>query len=198
VITGEEEARLGYLAVKTGLGLSGDRLAIFDSGGGSTQFTLGGGTTLEAQFSLNVGAVRLTEQFHLQGPVSPEQLRQVMDALAAEFSRLGDWPPPDVLVGIGGTVTNLAAVKLGLTAYRPEAVQGTALEQTEVERQIGLYQGRDAAARRQIAGLDPRRADVILAGACVVRMIMTKLHQRCLTVSDRGLRHGLLVERFGC
>jgi exopolyphosphatase/guanosine-5'-triphosphate,3'-diphosphate pyrophosphatase len=197
VISGEEEAQLGYLAVEAGLGLGDDRLAIFDTGGGSTQFTFGGRQGADRQFSLNLGAVRLTEQFHLSGPVTPEQLREATDTIAAEFSRLDGLTPPSVLVGMGGTVTNLAAVKLALKAYDPAAVQGVVLDLAEVDRQIGLYHRLDVAGRRQIVGLDPRRADVVLAGACVVRTVMVKLHQHQLTVSDRGLRHGLLVQRFG-
>jgi exopolyphosphatase/pppGpp-phosphohydrolase len=67
----------------------------------------------------------------------------------------------------------------------------------EIDRQIELYRSRDAEARRGIVGLQPKRAEVILAGACIVRTVMDKLGQQSLTVSDRGLRHGLLVHRFG-
>jgi exopolyphosphatase/guanosine-5'-triphosphate,3'-diphosphate pyrophosphatase len=70
------------------------------------------------------------------------------------------------------------------------------LSRAEVERQIELYRSRDVEARRQIVGLQPKRADVILAGACVVRTVLDKLGRDALSVSDRGLRHGLLVDRF--
>jgi exopolyphosphatase/guanosine-5'-triphosphate,3'-diphosphate pyrophosphatase len=66
-----------------------------------------------------------------------------------------------------------------------------------VERQIELYSSRSTEERRQIVGLQPKRADVILAGACIVRTVMDKLQKDSLAVSDRGLRHGLLVDRFG-
>jgi exopolyphosphatase/guanosine-5'-triphosphate,3'-diphosphate pyrophosphatase len=98
---------------------------------------------------------------------------------------------------MGGAVTNLAAVKHGLAKYDPDVVQGTVLDRAEIDRQIELYRVRDAEARRAIVGLQPKRADVILAGACIVRTVMDKLDAPALTVSDRGLRHGLLVERFG-
>ena len=75
-------------------------------------------------------------------------------------------------------------------------MQGSVLTRAEVERQIELYRSRDVEGRRQIPGLQPKRADVILAGACVVRTVMAKLGRDALTVSDRGLRHGLLVDRF--
>jgi exopolyphosphatase/guanosine-5'-triphosphate,3'-diphosphate pyrophosphatase len=98
---------------------------------------------------------------------------------------------------VGGAVTNLAAVKHGLTTYDRDVVQGTVLDRAEIDRQIDLYRARDAAGRREIPGLQPARAEVILAGACIVRTIMDKLGCDELTVSDRGLRHGVLHERFG-
>ena len=98
---------------------------------------------------------------------------------------------------MGGAVTNITAVKHALAAYDPDVVQGAVLDRAEIDRQIELYRSRDADARRAIVGLQPKRADVILAGACIVRTVMEKLDQETLTVSDRGLRHGLLIERFG-
>jgi exopolyphosphatase / guanosine-5'-triphosphate,3'-diphosphate pyrophosphatase len=98
---------------------------------------------------------------------------------------------------MGGAVTNLAAVELELAAYDPEVVQGTVLDAAEVDRQIEVYRIRSADERREITGLQPNRAEVILAGACVVRTVMSVLGCDSLTVSDRGLRHGVLVERFG-
>jgi exopolyphosphatase/guanosine-5'-triphosphate,3'-diphosphate pyrophosphatase len=76
-------------------------------------------------------------------------------------------------------------------------VQGTVLDRAEIDRQIELYRSMDAATRRGIVGLQPNRAEVILAGACVIRTVMEKLGKTSLTVSDRGLRHGVLAERFG-
>jgi exopolyphosphatase/guanosine-5'-triphosphate,3'-diphosphate pyrophosphatase len=86
---------------------------------------------------------------------------------------------------------------LGLVTYDPDAVQGARLTADEVDRQIELYRTRSAEARRHVVGLQPKRADVILAGACIVRTVLRKLRKSELTVSDRGLRHGLLVDRFG-
>ena len=71
------------------------------------------------------------------------------------------------------------------------------LDRAEIDRQIELYRTRTADERREITGLQPARAEVILAGACIVRTVLDKLQCDELTVSDRGLRHGLLVERFG-
>ena len=83
IIPGEEEGRLAYLAVKSGLGLADGSLAIFDTGGGSTQFTFGHGSTVEERFSLNVGAVRFTEKYGLAGVISAEQLQTAKQAIAS-------------------------------------------------------------------------------------------------------------------
>jgi exopolyphosphatase / guanosine-5'-triphosphate,3'-diphosphate pyrophosphatase len=197
VISGEEEARLAYLAAVAGLGLGDGRRVVFDTGGGSTQFTIGDEDKVDEQFSVNVGAVRLTNQFGLGGPVSRERLDEALAAIAAEFGRLDGVAHPQALVGMGGAITNMTAVMLGLARYDPEAVQGSVLSRAAVDRQIELYRAHDVEQRREIVGLQPRRADVILAGACVVRTVMEKLGRDALTVSDRGLRHGVLVERFG-
>ena len=197
VIPGEEESRLAYLAVKAGLGLAEGSLVVFDTGGGSTQFTFGQAARVDERFSVDVGAVRYTERFGLSGAVTPELLREALAAISADLSRIDGRPAPDALVAMGGAVTNITAVKHGLATYDPDVVQGTVLDRAEIDRQIEMYRTRDAEARRAIVGLQPKRADVILAGACVVRTVMEKLGQESFTVSDRGLRHGLLVERFG-
>jgi exopolyphosphatase/guanosine-5'-triphosphate,3'-diphosphate pyrophosphatase len=197
VISGEEESRLAYLAVRAGLGATEGSLVVFDTGGGSSQFTFGRGPQVEERFSVNVGAVRYTERFGLAGAVAPELLGDALAAIAADLARLDGRPRPDALVGMGGAVTNMTAVQLGLASYDPDRVQGAVLDRAELDRQIELYRSRDAEARRGIVGLQPKRAEVILAGACIVRTIMDKLGQQTLTVSDRGLRHGLLVHRFG-
>jgi exopolyphosphatase/guanosine-5'-triphosphate,3'-diphosphate pyrophosphatase len=196
VISGDVEARLAYLAARAGLDLAEGSLVVFDTGGGSTQFTFGQGSQVDERFSVGVGAVRYTERFGLAKAVTPEVLSEALAAIAGDLSRLDGRSPPDALVGMGGAVTNIAAVHHRLTTYDPDVVQGTVLDRAEIARQIELYRSRDADARRAIAGLQPKRSDVILAGACIVATVMDKLDQRTLTVSDRGLRHGLLVERF--
>ncbi|MEW5740670.1 MAG: Ppx/GppA family phosphatase [Myxococcota bacterium] len=197
VISGEEEARLAYLAARAGLGLRGGRVVVFDTGGGSTQLTFGRDDEVEERFSVDVGAARFTEAFKLDRVVSPGQLEEALEAIAKDLRRLDGRPAPDALVGMGGAVTNLTAVKHGLAKYDPNVVQGTVLSRAEIDRQIELYRTKDADARRAIVGLQPKRAEVILAGACIVKTVMEKLGKDSLTVSDRALRHGVLAERFG-
>lgn len=197
IISGDEESRLAYLAATSELGLEGRSLAVFDSGGGSTQFTFGHGRDVAERFSVDVGAVRVTERYALDGPVSDAALTAAREAIALDLARLDGRATPDAVVGLGGTATNLAAVKLGLATYDPVVVRGSALDRNEVDRQIELYRTRTADERRSIVGLQAERADIILAGACIVRVVIEKLGVESFTVSDRGVRHGLLVDRFG-
>ena len=196
VISGEEEGRLAYLAAKSGLGLKTGSLVVFDTGGGSSQFTFGHDSNVDDRFSVEVGAVRYTERYQLDGVVSLDTLHEAMAAISADLSRIDGRPVPDKLVAMGGVVTNMTAVKHQLAAYDPTVVQGAVLDRAEIDRQIELYRSRDAEARRAIIGLQPKRAEVILAGACIVRTVMEKLGMERFTVSDRGLRHGVLAERF--
>jgi exopolyphosphatase/guanosine-5'-triphosphate,3'-diphosphate pyrophosphatase len=197
VISGEEEARLAFLAATSGIERVDGSLIVFETGGGSTQFTFGQGERVEEQFSVPVGAVRITEQFGLDGVVDDTALASALDAIAADLASLDGQPTPAGLVAMGGAVTNLASVKHELATYDPEVVQGSELDVDELDRLIELFRTRSAEERRAIVGLQPKRAEVILAGACIVRTVMGKLGRESLTVSDRGLRHRLLVERFG-
>jgi exopolyphosphatase/guanosine-5'-triphosphate,3'-diphosphate pyrophosphatase len=196
VIPGDEESRLAYLAVKTGVGLGEGSLAVFDTGGGSTQMTFGHGDRVDERFSVNVGAVRYTERFGLARAVDDETVRAALAAISADLARLDGRSPVDALVAMGGAITNIAAVRHALASYDPDVVQGTVLGRTEIDRQVELYRTTDLEERRQVVGLQPARAEVILAGACIVRTVMDKLGRDSLMVSDRALRHGLLDERF--
>jgi exopolyphosphatase/guanosine-5'-triphosphate,3'-diphosphate pyrophosphatase len=197
VLSGDDEARLAYFAVVTGLALGDAATVVFDTGGGSSQFTFGRGAHIEERFSVNVGAVRYMERFTLDAAVTPAVIHAVMDSLRGDLSILDGRGGARTLVGIGGAVTTMAAVSRGMTQYEAGVVQGTVLARSEVDRQIDLYAPLGTHDRRMIAGLPAARADIILCGACIVRAIMEKLAADAVTVSARGLRHCVLMERFG-
>ena len=197
IISGEEEARLSYLAATAALGLAAGSLAVFETGGGSSQFTFGDGRDVSERFSVDLGAAGLTERFRLDHVVSDDVLAAAFDAVAVELVRLDGRLVPESLVALGGAVTNMAAVKHELAVYDANVVQGTVLDLEEIDRQVELYRTRTADERRKIVGLQPKRAEVILAGACIVRTGVAKLGKESAIVSDRGLRHGVLLERFG-
>ena len=174
-ISGEEESRLAYLAVRAELdrpmapSWSSTREEAAPSSPSAS------GAEVDDRFSVDVGAVRYTERFGLDAAVSTETLRPRSMRSPSDLHRLEGRPAPDALVGMGGAMTNITAVKLGLDPYDPDAVQGAILERAEIDRQIEMYRSLDLDARRAIVGLQRNRADVILAGACIVRTIMAML-----------------------
>jgi exopolyphosphatase / guanosine-5'-triphosphate,3'-diphosphate pyrophosphatase len=197
VISGEDEARLAYQAAVAAAGARTGRVVVFDTGGGSSQFTFGQDGRIEERFSVNVGAVSMTERFGLDQAVPADALVAALEGIGTELSALDDRERPAALIGMGGAITNLSAVSLSLAAYDPDAIQGLVLDRAEIDRQVEQYRSLDADGRRSIVGLQPKRAEVMLAGALIVRTVMEKLGAEALVVSDRGLRHGVLLERFG-
>ncbi len=194
VLSGEEEARLSYLAVLSGLGAGEGRVVVFDTGGGSTEFIFGNGEEMLDRYSLNVGSRQPTEEFCKSDPVTADELAAMVAHIDREFARLE--PGVDSLVGMGGTVTGLGAVYHKMAVYDPDVIQGSVLTLAEVERQIKMYRSQTIEERRRTVGLMPKRADIILAGAVIVMTVMRRLGAAELTISDRGLRHGLFYDRY--
>ena len=194
VIPGDEEARLSYIAVMSGISVGDKNLVTFDTGGGSTEFVYGKGEAMLKKFSVNLGAVRLTEQFFKNDPVVPDNVKAAKELIKKELAEGGVDGKTDFLVGMGGTVTSIASVKHKMAEYDPDVIQGSMLTRADIERQISEYSRKTLEERKKIVGLQPKRADVILAGACIVDVIMEMLGVEELTVSDRGLRHGLMYE----
>ncbi|MGD9572262.1 MAG: Ppx/GppA family phosphatase [Thermoleophilia bacterium] len=197
VIPGDEEARLGYLAaIGAAARDPGARIVVAETGGGSSQFTAGSGARVVERFSIDLGAVRLTEAFGLDGPVGPDTVARARAAAADDLGRVAGLPRPDLLLGMGGAFTNLAAVHHALAEYDPAVIEGTVLDRDEIDRQIELYRAMTADGRRGITGLQAGRAEVILAGALIAGAILEALGRDAVTVTDRGLRHALVDERF--
>ena len=197
VLSGEEEAQNSYVAVMSGIpGAADADLVTMDTGGGSTEFVFGTAGKIVRKFSLNVGAVRFTEKYLSQMPVAPEKLAEAQVEIKKELSEGGVSGPVKFLVGMGGTVTSMASVKHKMAKYDPDVIQGSKLTLDDINAQIADYAAKTLDQRREIVGLQPKRADVILAGACIVRAVMELTGVSELTVSDRGLRHGLMYELF--
>ena len=198
VISGSAEARYSFLAVQRGLSLPGHELLVIDIGGGSTEFILGNETGVTRAVSIDVGTVRLTERYLHSDPVSAEEVATMSRAaethLARITSEIAAQAGSPTLVGIAGTFTTLAAIERKLGRYSHSQVHGSVLTLTEVKRQVAMLQERSIAERKQIVGLEPKRADVIFAGAYLIEKIMERLGARRVVVSDQGVRYGLLHE----
>ena len=194
VIPGEEEARLAYLAVLSGLALQDGKLAIFDTGGGSTEFIFGEGSSVSKRFSVDLGAIRITETHFTSDPVSQADVEAAIAEIDGAFKENGVDGAVAQLVGMGGTVTSMGAVKHKMAKYDPDVIQGSSLTLADIEEQIEAYSSRTVEERKEIVGLQPKRADVILAGACILKVIVNRLGVNALTISDRGLRHGMAFD----
>ncbi len=200
VLNGAEEASYSYLAVQKGLSLLGKEVLVVDVGGGSTEFIWGREDRLHRSASLDVGSVRLTERFLPSDPVREEEYDRLIAHIDHELENLRlEWSAEthfDRMVGIAGTFTTLAAVQKKLTRYSHSEVHGSHLDRAEVKRQIHLFKVKTIAERKAIAGLEPKRADVILAGAVLVDRIMELFLTDRVVVSDQGIRYGLLYEKL--
>ncbi len=198
VISGDEEAAYSFLAVERGLSLTGELLVI-DIGGGSTEFIRGSGAGFSEALSIDVGSVRLTERFLHADPVRAEEIAAMNQAIEQELKplleRFQNSASPLTLVGIAGTFTTLAAVEKKMERYVHAEVHGSSLSLAEVRRQIDLFSGCSLEERRRIVGLEAKRADVILAGACLIERILNLFRADSVVVSDQGVRYGLLHER---
>lgn len=197
VIPGEEEAQLSYTAVMSGIsGAAEANLVSFDTGGGSTEFVFGEKGVMKRKFSLNIGGIRITEDYLSEMPVPAEKLAAARAQVRRELSDGGVTSGAEFLVGMGGNVTSIASVKHQMKVYDPDVIQGSKLTLDDIRAQIADYAGKTLEERKTIVGLQPKRADVILAGACIIEAAMELCGVSELTVSDRGLRHGLLYKLF--
>jgi exopolyphosphatase/guanosine-5'-triphosphate,3'-diphosphate pyrophosphatase len=197
VISGEEEGRLAFEAVARGReeeGAAAGRLLVLDIGGGSTEVIAGEGRRLDWARSLDLGSVRLTERFLLDDPPLVPQRQALVAQVRAAFAALPEPPGagPIDLVGIAGTNTTLAAMKAGLRVYDAEAIRRTPIAPGELDDLIARLATMPAAARLALPGLEPGREDVILAGAVIAREALARFRMAAMSVSDRGVRHGVI------
>jgi exopolyphosphatase/guanosine-5'-triphosphate,3'-diphosphate pyrophosphatase len=199
VIPGEDEARLGLLGVRAGLPNAPARLAMMDIGGGSTELVVAEGETILAAVSTRVGVVKLTESCLHTDPPLPTELETVRRKAVERLDRartveLRGVPSGNTLVGTAGTVTSLAAVDLALVPYDPVRVSGHRITRVRIAQILHRLASLPLADRRRVPGLEPARADVIVAGGVICLAAMEVLGFPELTVSDGGLREGILLD----
>jgi exopolyphosphatase/guanosine-5'-triphosphate,3'-diphosphate pyrophosphatase len=195
VIDGEREASLTFRAVVTSFpDAAVGALTVVDIGGGSTEIVLASDGDVRFRTSLPLGSVRLTEAFVDHDPPTDAERTSIADAVDAAISAVPFAGEPATLIGVAGTVTSLAALSLELASYDPGRVHGHRLSRPELSREIARLGAATQAQRERMIGLDPRRADVIYAGALILDRIATAAGVSEIRVSDRGIRWGLLYE----
>jgi exopolyphosphatase/guanosine-5'-triphosphate,3'-diphosphate pyrophosphatase len=182
LLSGSDEAQLTRRGVANGRKLGDDTL-VLDVGGGSTELI-----TARERTSLDVGSVRLTERYLHSDPPTDEELDAAARAVRDELPSL----EPDGAIGVAGTITTLAALELG--GYDPQRVHGYRLSREGVGAQLDRLASLPLAQRRELAGLEPERAPVIVAGAVIVREVLDRYGLAGLEVSERDILHGAALE----
>ena len=196
VLDGEEEARLSFRSAVAHFDMGVGRTVVMDIGGGSLELALAAEGVIERLGSMPFGAIRLTEEFFSDG-VSAKAVRklrkEVASGIKSELPRRA-WRGSQ-LIGSGGTFTNLAGIYLarqGILTAR--SVHAAHIPRADLEHILDSLAEMSSEERREVAGLNPERADIIVAGIAVAAEVVRRLEARDIVVSRYGIREGLLLE----
>lgn len=201
VIEGAEEARLGFYGAITGLKKKGYILLI-DIGGGSTEFILGSyDEGILFLRSVDIGAVRLTEKFIGHSDPVSEILRDemrgyILNEIRNIFLSLKKYQVDEV-IGIGGTITTFSAMIQGMKEYDMEKIHHSRLNRKQVEETLAMLANKSLEERMMVDGLQPKRADIIVAGGMILSVIMDLFSIENMMVSEYDNLEGALYSRFG-
>ncbi|MDF2775989.1 MAG: Ppx/GppA phosphatase, partial [Geminicoccaceae bacterium] len=196
LLKGDDEARLSFRSALAHFELGVGRAVVMDIGGGSLELTLSADGLLDRLISLPFGAIRLTEEF--LGPrARRKDVRDLRSAIRDDIRKslpVRDWRGAQ-MIGSGGTFTNLAGIYLtrqGVQTAR--TTHGTRVPRVELEHILDMLQEMSPEQRVAVPGLNPARADIIVAGFAVAAEVLARLDARELIVSAYGIREGLLLE----
>jgi exopolyphosphatase / guanosine-5'-triphosphate,3'-diphosphate pyrophosphatase len=195
VIAPDEEAQLAFQSAVRRFPLDGRAVAVVDIGGGSLEVVLSAGSVVDQVHSLPLGAVRLTEKYLRSDPVRDKHWTKLRRAIDGSIQRKIGKPPftVEVIVGSGGTFTALG----GMVRFEREGHEGNphgyAVTRAEVTRMLARFLEVPEPQRRQIPGMPPQRADIIVAGTAVVARLARHLRCRQIIVNDGGVRDGLIL-----
>jgi exopolyphosphatase/guanosine-5'-triphosphate,3'-diphosphate pyrophosphatase len=192
VISGDEEARLSFTGAVNGLTTTGPYLMV-DIGGGSTEFVTGT-SSVDAAISMDIGCVRMTER-HLRSdpPAAGEIAAAEKDIAAAVDTALAAVAGRQArtFVGLAGSVTTVAALALGLPAYDASRIHHARIALADVRRVTGDLLAATVAERRKLPVMHPGRADVIGAGALILRIIMERSGMESVVASEHDILDGI-------
>ncbi len=194
IISGLEEARIMARGVLSIFPPGTGETVIFDLGGGSTEFVFLRDGQMAERVSLPLGVVTLTESFLRSDPPSPDEVeflqghcRNILKKTLPKNDKIKN------LIGTAGTATTLAAMVKKLFRYDPDQINGTVLKQARLRRLSDEIIAMPLDMRAKLAGLEPGRADIIVAGILVVLEILDHFSQENLLVSDAGLLEGMIL-----
>lgn len=192
IITGEEEAVLGFRGALWGRPLHGDTVvATIDLGGGSTEVVLGNREGLLWSKSLELGSARLTEDFLGTEIPSPGAIEKARAYVRTSCEQIPASPRPNRTLALAGTATTLGAIDAGLQAWNPEVIQGRPLSRTTLQELAQRLAHATPADRQRISAISPQRADFLLAGCLVLDEVTAALGGEQCELSVQGLRYGV-------
>lgn len=197
VISPREEGRLSFLSVARAFDVADKAVAVADIGGGSTEIVLAANGIVEEVYATRLGAVRVAEACGLTGRCTGNRLEKAAEYVDEELRRQARKPPltPAMLYGAGGTFTALAAMLLAKEGGGGEdaSVRGYRVNRADVRHLVSDLARLPLEARCKVAGLNPRRADIIVAGLLVIERVMRRLHVNEVQIHTGGVRDGLLL-----
>jgi len=192
VISGKDEARLSFMGSLLP-GMEPSDHAVVDIGGGSTEFV-----TAKEDRSIDLGSVRFTERYLKSDPVIDEEFNICLNEIDRKLEELVDWRssiPLDMqMLAVAGTATTLASWHLRLREFDAAEVEKVQLTSGHLLRMVKDLKRMTVAERRDQVGIEPKRADVLLAGAMIMWRTMEKLNFQTCNISARGLRYGVLMD----
>ncbi|MGH7281461.1 MAG: Ppx/GppA phosphatase family protein [Polyangiaceae bacterium] len=197
VLSGDEEAKMTFAGALSGLAIENDEsVAVFDIGGGSTEIVRGKNGVISYAHSFDVGSVRLTERHVKSDPPSHSEIAAVEKNVRDELTAARGERTTRV-VGIAGTMTTLCAVSLEMHEYDGARVHGHVMTRDAIAETTSKLAKMPLSARKSVPGLEPKRADVIVAGGIIALACLDVLGGNEVTISDRGVRWGLALELVG-
>ncbi len=197
VISGTEEARLIHMAAAYGIGLTGEIAVVVDIGGGSVEITRGAGPQVERGRSFKLGVIRMTERFVRTDPIEPREERKLVKHIDEE---LGDYLDDiaatgfDRLIGTSGTILSIGAVASAAQGRPAGALRNRRIAAKQVHRARKQLAALNIDRRLRVPGLEPRRADLAVAGSILLDTIVRRLNATELTLCDLSLREGLVLD----
>ena len=198
VISGAEEARLIHQAAVYGVDVGSARAVVIDIGGGSVEITLGTGTSIQAARSFKIGVIRLTERFVHSDPLSRRDEQKLTKHVLEEIDRHCEQITAtgfDRVIGTSGTILSLGAVAVAIAGGAPPTeLRNLRVSAKQIRRLRKEIVGLPLERRLAIPGLDPRRADLVVAGAVLLDAILRRLGAADLTLCDLALREGLVLD----
>jgi len=199
VISSEEEGMLSFESAARHLDLRHLDSLVVDLGGGSVELVFAAKGVVEHLCSLPLGAVRLTEEFVRSDPSSEAELRRLRKHVVRIVERAAAKPvfQPQVMIGAGGTFTALANISLRRRGAAPSQICGYEMNRSEVRHIAEHLQALPLRGRRAVPGLNPDRAEIIVAGLIVIERLMKVMRVNRLLIHDQGVRDGLLLRMIG-